>query len=132
LSKYKYKNILSKEEIWSKHVPYDDYEEHGMGINNAAYLPLDIKEGTLIAYLIREDDKNIEHPIGRVLLKPYYNGSQCIIIAVKPCEKIYGTVPKSFVEIVQKWADEKFNKGKTGLFRRSKLVYPEGEPTIRK
>lgn len=39
--------------------------------NNYAYVKQDIKYGTLIAYIIDKNDTNIEHPYGRVLIKPY-------------------------------------------------------------
>ena len=31
----------------------------------------DIEKGTLICYFIKKEDRSIEHPIGRILLKPY-------------------------------------------------------------
>jgi hypothetical protein len=39
--------------------------------DNAYFIKEDIKHGTMVAYIIDEDDKNIQHPYGRVLLKPY-------------------------------------------------------------
>ena len=33
----------------------------------------DVKEGSLISYLIRKDDKNIEDPIADMNIKPYTN-----------------------------------------------------------
>ena len=41
------------------------------GGDNRQYVKYDIKYGTLIAYIIDKKDTNIEHPFGRVLIKPY-------------------------------------------------------------
>jgi hypothetical protein len=37
----------------------------------ATYVHCDILFGTIVAYLINEDDKNIENPLGRTLVKPF-------------------------------------------------------------
>lgn len=39
--------------------------------DNAWYIHEDLKHGTMVAYIIDENDRNIQHPYGRVLLKPY-------------------------------------------------------------
>ena len=39
--------------------------------DNKWYVGQDIKRGTLIAYIIDKKDTNIEHPYGRILIKPY-------------------------------------------------------------
>lgn len=65
----------------------------------------DIKEGTLIAYLINSDDKNINHPIGRLLIKPYINNSGEVYL--HPSETVYGTTLPGFRETVVDWFNEK-------------------------
>jgi hypothetical protein len=96
------------------------------------YVERDIRAGSIIAYLIKEDDKNIEHPIGRVLLKPFYNNKTEEWI-LWPAKK-YGTVPPSFKKEVEKWVTKSFNKGKTGTFYIHSKVYKgtdiEGKKTI--
>lgn len=39
--------------------------------DNKWFVEQDIKRGTLIAYIIDKKDTNIEHPYGRILIKPY-------------------------------------------------------------
>lgn len=86
-----------------------------------SYVERDIKAGTIIAYLIREDDKNIEKPLGRVLLKPFENPDTGDWILL-PAKK-YGTTPPNFRKAVEKWANQNFNKGKTGTFWIDPEVY---------
>lgn len=50
----------------------------------------DIREGTLIAYLIKPDDLNIENPISRVLIKPFISENNPNDILYKPENKVYG------------------------------------------
>jgi hypothetical protein len=48
--------------------------DNGYG-QGATYIHCDILFGTIVVYLINEDDKNIENPLGRTLVKPYINVS---------------------------------------------------------
>ena len=43
---------------------------------NKKYVEQDVKQGSLIAYLINSDDKNINHPIGRILIMIMENYQQ--------------------------------------------------------
>lgn len=45
--------------------------EQYAGVYAEQYLPADIKEGTLVAYLIHKDDKVIDKPVARISLRPY-------------------------------------------------------------
>lgn len=40
---------------------------------NYHYVPEEIKAGTLVAYLVHRDDKDLRYPLMRVLLKPFHN-----------------------------------------------------------
>lgn len=40
---------------------------------NRKYVPIEIEKGTLVVYLIKSEDRNINNPIGRVNVKPYYH-----------------------------------------------------------
>jgi len=48
-----------------------ELEERKEEGQNAKYLIHDVKEGSLISYLIRSDDKNIQNPIAVLNIKPY-------------------------------------------------------------
>jgi hypothetical protein len=65
-----------------------------------------IKQGALVAYLIRKGDENIKNPISRILIE---RGSPT---RIHPDDKMYGTYVREFENFVQDWCD-KYNKGLT-------------------
>lgn len=68
----------------------------------------DIKLGTLIAYLARKEDTNLQHPIGRTLIKPYYasdNKHFQLIVS----ENVYGFMPENVHHEVRKWVKKNQN-----------------------
>ena len=93
---------------------------------NTRYVPLDIKAGTVIAYLINANDKNITRPQARMLIKPFVNilGNHEVAFGVE--NYLYGTAPPEFVKTVSDWVD-KINASRqlTGIFRLDPSVYPE-------
>jgi len=64
------------------------------------FVQVDIKLGTIIAYLIKTDDTNIQNPLSRLLLKPYVdeNGKSWLFP-----ERVFGTPNQYFVATVEKW-----------------------------
>jgi len=40
---------------------------------NRRYVMADVEKGSIIAYAVRESDKNINRPLGRYLIKPFIN-----------------------------------------------------------
>lgn len=59
-----------------------------------------LRNGVLIAYLIRKSDKNIKNPISRCLIKKSYGSSK---IKLKPDYHIYGTYVNEFEKFLKKW-----------------------------
>jgi len=87
---------------------------------NKRYVPTEIKNGAIIAYLISDDDRDINRPKARILLKPYYYNNHMIIVP----DRVYGTAPESFPRLVQqfaKWANSGSPEGDyrlaTGSYR---------------
>ena len=78
------------------------------------FVAIDIKEGSVIAYLVKKGDRNIQNPVGRVMIKPFMeivnsNFTKNIFFGIE--NKIYGSNSPGFLETVEKWADEiNFNK----------------------
>lgn len=70
------------------------------------YIPLDIEHGTLVAYAVREDDKNIQNPVCRVAIKPFVNSYDPEIVHFGIDESVYGAEVHGFVDAVRKWVDE--------------------------
>lgn len=66
------------------------------------YVPRDIKAGTIVAYMITKDDKNIENPVGRILLKPYINTGKKTAYA--PHKEEFGSITAEFRQAVYKFA----------------------------
>jgi len=95
--------------------------------SNKQYVKADVEANTLIAYLINEDDKNINAPIMRVLLKKYFatSGDSYRYIA----EVVYPDAKdKMFLTKVQEWVDENINTQSdrtrtTTVMRKSAQVY---------
>jgi len=88
------------------------------------YVPIDIKEGTLVAYLIKNTDKNIESPAARVLIKPFVSidGSKDIAFGVE--DKVYGKPSPEFQQTVVDWANEINKKKKlNGIFQLNDKLY---------
>jgi hypothetical protein len=88
------------------------------------FIPRDIKAGTIIAYLIRKGDRNINNPSARVLIKPYQSiedPSETVLVADRT---IYGQFIPGFLDAVQDWLDE-VNRGKSGVYRIDPKLYPE-------
>lgn len=87
-----------------------------------SYVRADIKEGTLIAYLIDVNDKDIDYPLGRVLIKPFENEKDKKIKYLKMSERAYGIFPEFAKKVVNDWL--KTNQKKiNGIFLFPKTLY---------
>lgn len=80
----------------------------------------DVRGGSIIAYLIKKEDKNINKPIARLLMKPYFiidkNGNSIEDKSFLIPDKIYGTANKNFTNAVMDWLEQKQGKLE-GYFR---------------
>jgi hypothetical protein len=65
----------------------------------------DVKAGTLIAYLIAAGDRNIENPIARILIKPFYNEDEGLLLSIEG-SNVYGNAPLIFKDSVGNWVDQ--------------------------
>jgi hypothetical protein len=75
-------------------------------IDNSHVLEEEIQRGTIIAYLIRSNDKEIENPLARVLIDRDKNGQLYIN---KQNDRTQGTLALGFIEAVEKWIQEANN-----------------------
>lgn len=84
----------------------------------------DVAEGTLVAYAISPNDKNINKPHGRLLIKPFRDEHGNILFRVETT--VYGTPVPGFVETVQRWL-RKINKGAAqGIYTIAENLYDDG------
>ena len=92
---------------------------------NTHYLERDVAEGTLVAYVIRSDDTNIEKPLGRCLLKPFVDESNENILYRRET-KIYGNPVPGFSDTLNRFI-RKLNAGiPAGLYRMKAGLYNDG------
>ncbi len=99
------------------------------------YLYKDINSGTIIAYLIEENDKNINRPYGRINIKPYTNIENEVAWGL--AFKCYGSIldrneklSEKFKKELNIWIKENLNKDKYGTFLLASDVYPESNLSI--
>ena len=100
-------------------------------------LEYDVKYGTLVAYLIKKDDKQIKDPIARIAIKPFHNieESNKYFVAVKPENLIYsdgslpGKLTEEFKKIVHNFCDN-VNKDKFGLFVFKNELYDDSGSNV--
>ena len=103
--------------------------------SNARFIKGDIKEGSVIAYLICSNDKHkngkyaIKKPFARILMKPHVslddegNRSYAYTIGMT-----YGAPIPEFYEFIEKWIKDELNKNAEGKeFHRPKTLYRDKE-----
>lgn len=75
---------------------------------NKKYVRDDVKQHTLIAYLIDTTDRDIKRPLSRVLIKRFYS-EQSTNKFFYHVEKVYPAPNDPFIESVQSFIDDKIN-----------------------
>ena len=104
--------------------------ERGEEGQNVKYLLNDVKEGSLISYLIKKNDKNIQNPISVLNIKPYvnqFNKSEFILISDN---RMYGQGRPEFKSTVDYILYE-VNGLKYGLFCLKDGIYSDDTKTVR-
>jgi hypothetical protein len=101
------------------------------------YVPIDIQEGTIIAYLTNKDDKYIKNASARVLIKPFISINKDQYNFKKPNDDkialgisnvIYGTTNDAFVKTVKQWVNNVNKSHKlSGLFYLNPELYDRDE-----
>jgi hypothetical protein len=95
--------------------------------SNRHYVEIDIEEGTIIAYLISKNDRNINRPYSRILIKPYSNSKNEIKLGVST--KAYG-VEKELIRQETKKIIKKFNGIIDNVYERNSKLYPDGDSEV--
>ena len=92
------------------------------------YLQSDVTQGTIVSYLITENDLNIKKPIARILIKPYYsitNRSDILYGVEYDSYTKYGLHNKNYPKTLLRIFDFCQNK-KTGIFVEDNELYGSG------
>ena len=92
------------------------------------YVMRDVKNGTLIAYLIHKHDKNIENPISRMLIKTFQYEHDPSDTLLASDEVQYGTADEGFGLTVQRWLNKINGPDKTGFYCMHPKLSQEGKP----
>jgi len=77
----------------------------------------EVREGGLIAYLIEDNDKDIEHPLARVAIKRFVNNDTGQSLALAE-NTVYGNAPQGFVKQVTDWLDSRQGHLPKGRYTR--------------
>lgn len=91
---------------------------------NYKYLLHDVKEGSLVAYLINNKDKNINKPIANCAIKPYINSKDKSDIILLRDSKTYPQPYPDFENTVSSWLDE-INGNKEGIYCLNPKLYKD-------
>jgi hypothetical protein len=126
--------------VFSKHA----YDVAGMSTNrgwtscmnlysgiNKHYIQYDVADGTMVAYLVANDDLNIKRPVARVAIKPFVNTDDSTDVFYEPEEKVYGSPPHTFLEAVDKIINEA-QPGKRGRFKMVDTLYCDSKRQVTK
>jgi hypothetical protein len=96
--------------------------------SNVRYLMDEVREGSLISYLIKSSDKNIENPLAVLNIKPYEGENE--EVALFSSNNMYGKKRDDFKKTVDLILDEYFNNY-SGQFKINSKVYNDGESRLR-
>lgn len=111
--------------LGTKPIKRTDVREHE-GCNRH-YLDDEI-HSLIVAYLINEKDKNIQNPIARINLIPFYN-SRGEIIYFANLDRVYGDPGiffKAYTKTIKDWLEEKQKDAEPGKYLASNFVYHDG------
>jgi len=101
----------------------NDYKEDG---KNIKYLIEEVKEGSLISYLIRSNGRNIESPLAVLNIKPFVGENKDTILL--PSKNMYGIKRPEFKKTVENILNQYFNKDLKSLkYGIHKNVYNDKE-----
>lgn len=99
---------------------------------NRHYVPAGIAGGVLIAYICNGNDTNINHPLGRVLIKPCIREGEQIQANpanfILRCSNAYGTFSNTYIKQLQDWLDKHWNdeiKASPGKYKLTEMAYRE-------
>ena len=98
---------------------------------NKKYVSNDVIEGTIVAYLVSEDDLNINNPVARNSIKPYVNYQDETDVLYEPERATYGTAPKGFSARIEELMNQA-QPDKRGTFQLVDTLYCDSKSQITK
>jgi hypothetical protein len=98
---------------------------------NMRYVMRDVKKGTIVAYVIKKEDTNINDPINRLLIKPFVDGEKTMLgtDGVYFSEEHGDREVVGFRDTVENWLETK--QGEVGgEYELDSELYPDGVNVI--
>lgn len=111
-----------KEEIEELQLKIEGIKDDGQ---NVRYLIQDVKEGSLIAFLIKNTDKNINNPTANLNIKPFINAMDQNDIILQADSRMYGQGTNEFKKIVEDWVEEFNGIKNNGLYCLNQNLYQD-------
>jgi hypothetical protein len=89
------------------------------------YVKVDIREGSIICYLTKNDDINLEKPLGRILIKAHLSILNKKDVVLYPELHTYGNIPnpENFIDMVEEYMEKTQNH--SGHYKRLSCLYPD-------
>lgn len=91
--------------------------------SNYRFVAHDIAAGSVVSYLVRRNDTNIEDPLSRQMLKPYRSDEGETILVP---QQVYGLEHGAFEETNAHICQQLFNHGRLGAFNMDPSLYVDG------
>ncbi len=104
-----------------------DRKEQG---ENVKYIIHDVKEGSLVSYLIKESDRNINNPVAILNIKPFVNEKDKDDIILLADKRMYGNGNQEFKLTVDNFLNS-VNKTTSGTFKLHHKLYDDGNNLIK-
>jgi hypothetical protein len=98
---------------------------------NSYFINRDIAEGTMVAYLVKESDMNINKPTARVSIKPFINIDNPTEVLYQAESAVYGTARGNFLQTVIDLVDSS-QPDKTGTFKLLDTLYCDSNRMVTK
>jgi hypothetical protein len=115
------KTLIGKEKKEIK-----DQIEKLEGGTNVEYIKHDVKEGSIVAYLIRKNDRNINNPVAVLNIKPFINKNDENDFILVEDSKVYGQDVPGFKEKVAEFLNEFNGPDKEGYYCINPNLYIDG------
>ncbi len=97
---------------------------------NAKYLIYDVKEGSLISFLVKKSDKNIKNPLATLNIKPYINEDNENDFILVADTNMYGQTVPEFKQTIDAWLKQVNGPDKEGIFCLNPKLYDDSGLTI--
>lgn len=97
---------------------------------NVKYIIEDVKEGSLVSYLINKNDKDIKNPISVLNIKPYINEEDKNDYILVSDEQMYGQGRPEFKQTVDNILSEINGVGKEGFYCLNEKLYADSPERI--